>query len=71
MECKCYIKEEDGIEPQLIKCPLCKSAPNLYAALKFTNNQIKAWCDFRPGLKAYVVTAQITIQQALAKAEGK
>ena len=40
MECKCFIKEEDGVEPQIIKCPLCKSAPDLYEALK-------AWDDLR------------------------
>ena len=34
MECKCYIKEDDGVEPQIIKCPLCKSALDMYKALE-------------------------------------
>ena len=34
VECTCYIKEEDGVEPQIIKCSLCQTAPELYEALK-------------------------------------
>lgn len=34
MECKCYIKEEEGVEPQIIKCPLCKSASDLFEKLE-------------------------------------
>ena len=35
MECTCYIREyDDSTEPQLIKCKLCKAAPELYEALK-------------------------------------
>lgn len=59
MECKCYIKEDAGVEPQLIKCSLCKSASELYEACK------AILADRNSAL------ARDKGRKALSKAEGK
>ena len=34
MKCTCRIDRAVGCGPEIQKCPLCKSAPRLYGALK-------------------------------------
>jgi len=51
--------------------PLFKAAPDMYEALKFVSNQIKAWNEFLQGFTPYSIVASETIKAALAKAEGK
>ena len=46
MECTCYIREyDDSTEPQLIKCKLCKAAPELYEALKHICDRLYGVAD--------------------------
>lgn len=33
-ECKCYIEEYSDTHPVIVKCPLCKAAPELLEALR-------------------------------------
>ncbi len=63
--------EGDTQEEAKTNARLIAAAPDMYEALSFVGNQIKAWCDFRPELKLWTVVAQVTIRKALAKAEGK
>lgn len=65
MECTCYIKEEDGVEPQLIKCPLCKSAPKLVDAIKSVLGSLD-----NMELDATLEGCQMVLQQAIAPVEG-
>ncbi len=63
MECKCYIKEEDGVEPQIIKCSLCRSALDLYEACKATYEELKAYGSEAPNTMG-------KLRQAIEKAKG-
>lgn len=76
MECTCYIKEETSPLPPIIgrnrtlsivKCPLCKAAPDLYEACKalLKDSKYKHW---RASCPHPLVD---DIEQAIAKVEGK
>ena len=66
-ECTCYIKEEDGVEPQLIKCALCTSAPDLYEALK----TYRLWIEGGPIGSRTLTQVQEMMIDALAKADKR
>ena len=39
-KCECRIEYEGGGMPQIVKCALCKAAPELYDALVKLNNEV-------------------------------
>lgn len=63
MECKCYFPEGSG-QRQIVKCPLCKAAPDMYKACKEALAGMSETSSMRRR-----VTARKQLQLALAKAD--
>ena len=65
MKCTCYVKEsEEGVEPQLIQCPLCKAAPKLAETLKEARIMLSV-------LQLHGAALLQEIEQVLAEARGE
>lgn len=69
MECKCYISYISKYNAEIIKCPLCKSAPDLYEALE----AVRATVIYDGDKASYAIDGKTQAQmlKALIKVERK
>ncbi len=64
-ECKCYADLAANGKPIMLKCPLCKAAPDMYEACV---GAMKWWAKTMDSFYPPEFTAVV---KALAKADGK
>ena len=72
MDCKCYADLASNGKPIILKCPLCKSAPDLYEAL-MAWDKLRAMQPLDSGadIDAILQECSEITDKALAKAESK